>query len=281
MININKVSLEMQEAIIAMYKDGKSMRQIEKETQVSRTSIAKFLEEKQIKTTKGNHYRQYHHNENYFHNIINEHQAYWLGWMFADGYISNYDNRYGQDHFGLSLSASDIEVLEKFKKDLDATNPINTYERNGITTKGEPLSRIELTSQQTVNDLIAHGCEKQKSNTLAPPKNLPRELIPAFLRGFFEGDGSIVKSSGGPQYSDGYAYSINITTTYAMAEWIYNYFNKGSIVKDHRREHTWYYSLGGHAQVLEFYHVLYDNATIWMERKYQRFQELINKYTEK
>ena len=54
----------------------------------------------------------------------------------------------------------------------------------------------------------------------------------------------------------------------------------GSIIKESRRERTWYYSLGGHIQVINFYHLLYDNATIYMERKYLRFQELLNKYSE-
>lgn len=45
----------------------------------------------------------------------------------------------------------------------------------------------------------------------------------------------------------------------------------GSIVKDTRREKTYYFILGGHKQVIEFYHILYDDATIYMDRKYKRF----------
>ena len=54
----------------------------------------------------------------------------------------------------------------------------------------------------------------------------------------------------------------------------------GSVIKESRRENTYYYSLGGHSQVIQFYHILYDNATIYMERKYNRFQELLSKYNE-
>lgn len=96
-ITINKKPKEIQDKIIEDYKNGKSLRQIEKDYGVTRQTTAKFLEKQFIKTTTGNHYRIYHHNENYFETIDNEHKAYWLGFMFADGHISNYDNRYGQD----------------------------------------------------------------------------------------------------------------------------------------------------------------------------------------
>ena len=70
-------------------------------------------------------------------------------------------------------------------------------------------------------DLINKGCVKQKSHILKPPKNISNELLPHFLRGFFDGDGSIIKTKS--KYNiktDGYSYSINITTTKDMAEWI-------------------------------------------------------------
>ena len=73
------------------------MRQIEKDYDVSRATVAKFLEKIGVKTTKGNHHRTYHHNEEYFENIDTEHKAYWLGFIFADGYIINHDAFYGQD----------------------------------------------------------------------------------------------------------------------------------------------------------------------------------------
>ena len=48
-ISINKVSKEIQQKIIADYLSGKSMRQIEKDYNVSRQTTAKFLEKENIK----------------------------------------------------------------------------------------------------------------------------------------------------------------------------------------------------------------------------------------
>lgn len=276
--SIYKAEKEIQEKIIADYKNGKSMRQIEKDYNVCRISVSKFLEEKKVKIQKGNHYRKYYHNVDYFEKIDNEHKAYWLGFLFADGYIVDHDHIYGEDKFGISLAEKDKEILELFKKDLQATNPIHTYERK---EKGQPLSRLLLTSQKTVNDLINKGCVKKKSLILCPPKNVPEELIPHFIRGFFDGDGCIAKGKNNRSPStENFSYKVEFTTTKEMADWLQSYFNMGSVRKEPRREKTYYFSFGGHRQVLSFYHQLYDNATIYLERKCLRFKEL-SKYIER
>lgn len=269
-ISINKVSKEIQQKIIADYLSGKSMRQIEKDYNVSRQTTAKFLEKENIKKEKDNHYRIYHHNESFFEIIDTEEKAYWLGFIFADGHITNNENRYGQDQFGISCAKTDKEILYKFLKSIQATNPVLEYSRK---EKGEPLCRVQLTSQKSVNDLIDKGCFKQKSLILKPPKNIPNEFIRHFLRGFFDGDGSITKSYS-KRYNK-YIYGINITSTREMCEWIYNIFDFGSIIKDLRRTNTYYFSFGGRKQITQFYHFLYDEATIQLDRKYNRFQEFL------
>ena len=54
----------------------------------------------------------------------------------------------------------------------------------------------------------------------------------------------------------------------------------GSIVKEKRRDKTYYYELGGNIQLIKFYHYLYDDSTIYLDRKYEKFKELLNKYSE-
>lgn len=270
-INIKKVNIQTLNNIIEDYQNGKSMRQIEKDYGVTRQSVAKYLEEQQIKTTKGNHHRIYNHNENFFEVIDTEEKAYWLGFMFADGYISNMQNRYGQDLFGLSLSQTDEEMLHKFKKSIEATNPILTYPRKD--NNSHPMCRIQMTSQKTVDDLIDKGCVKQKSLILKPPKKVPEKLINHFIRGFFDGDGSITKTYN--KTYNKYIYGINITSTLEMCEWLKSIFGFGSVLKEKRRENTYYFAFGGNNQLKFFYDFLYKNSTIWMDRKYNRFQEFL------
>ena len=272
-ISINKVSEEVRRSIIQDYLTNVSLRQLEVKYNVSRTSISKYLENLKIKETKGNHYRKYFHNESFFEEIDCENKAYWLGFMFADGYIINKEDKYGQDAFGITLAEDSLDILEKFKKDIGASNPINWDN----SKKGQRQCKINLTSQKTVNDLINKGCLKQKSLILKPPIGVPKELIPHFIRGFFDGDGSLIKYE---KNQTSTVYQVNITSTYEMIKWIQDVFQMGQIFPEKRREKTWYYTLGGNRQVIKFYHILYDEATIWMDKKYNRFQELLNKYSE-
>lgn len=272
-ISINKVDAETKNKIIEAYKNNMSLREIEKEFKVLRATVSKFLEEQNIKKIKGNHYRKYFHDFDFFENIDTEEKAYWLGFMFADGYIVNHENRYGEDSFGLTLAEDSLDSIEKFKKSLHATNPILYDNSKSI---GQPLAKIVLTSQKTVNDLIDKGCVKQKSLILQPPKKVPEKLLSHFIRGFFDGDGSLMKYN-----SNNYpSYQIEFTTTYEMAIWLRDIFGKGDVHKEKRRDFTWYYSIGGNRQVLDICHYMYDEATIWMNRKYARYQELLAKYNE-
>lgn len=280
-ISIYKQPLEIQEKIIQAYQNNVSMRQLEKDFDTTRQSISKFLTEKGIKTTVGNHYRKYHHNENFFENIDTEEKAYWLGFMYADGWIQDNSNRHGQDHFGISLADEDEKHLNKFLKSLNATNPIN-YDDSSVKRGQSRIAKVELTSQKTVDDLIKHGCFKKKTLILKPPTSVPNELIPHFIRGFFDGDGSIIKSGGKfyEQYGR-YNFSISFSCMEEIAYWLQDYFKFGSVIKDQRKRKSYSYTIGGNNVVEEFYHILYDNANIYLERKYNRFQEFLEqKYGE-
>lgn len=273
-ISINKVSKEMQQQIIQAYKNNMSLREIEKQFNVTRATVSKFLEQNGIKLIKGNHYRKYFHNEDFFENIDTEEKAYWLGFMFADGYIINNEHRYGQDGFGLTLAQDSIDAIEKFKKSLNATNPI-CYDNSKPT--GQRQVKLVCCSQKTVNDLIDKGCIKNKSCYLQPPKHIPEELIRHFIRGFFDGDGSLMRHQ---KSEKSIIFSLDFTTTYNMAKWLQEILKLGSIFPEKRRDSTWYYSIGGNQQVLQICHYMYDNANIYMNRKYERYQELLNKYDE-
>ena len=280
-ISIYKQPKEIQEAIIKDYQNNVSMRQLEINYGTTRRTISKFLTEKGIKTTVGNHYRKYTHQYDFFEKINTEEKAYWLGFMYADGWIVDNSNKYGQNQFGISLAVEDEAHVKKFLTSLKATNNIN-YDNSGLKRNQSRLAKVTLTSQKTVDDLISQGCFKKKTLILEPPKNIPENLVHHFIRGFFDGDGSIVKSSG--KYFEKYGkynYSVSFSCMEDIANWLQLYFGFGSVIKDKRKEYSYSYSIGGANCVEDFYHKLYDDATIYLDRKYNRFQEfLIQKYGE-
>lgn len=277
-ISIYKASEEIQNAITQDYKNNYSLRQLQNKYNIQRATISLFLEEKGIKKTTGNHYRKYFHDEDYFESIDNEHKAYWLGFLFADGYIL--ESSYGQKKLGFSLAKDSEDALENFKKDIQATNPI-TWEFPGQREgecRRQPMGRILLTSDKTTNDLIDKGMIPRKSRALLPPDKLPESLFRHFVRGFLDGNGSIGMRLSNNRLSA----RVSFTTTYDVAEWLKNIspVSGGSIIKDKRHETVYSYSLGGNNQVRKFLAWLYDDATIFLERKYHKYLDFLFKYDE-
>ena len=257
--------------IVEMYENNISLREIEKRTSHGRPAISKMLEELGIKTTKGNHYRKYFFNFDFFEKIDNELSAYWLGFLYADGCILP-QNKYGEQEFKIAINKKDLELLEKFKLDIKSTYPIRYDESAGE----EHIQAIQsLRSQKTVNDLKKLGCVEKKSLILQFPteEQVPKYLIHHFIRGYFDGDGSITSYQRKENHR--LSYNINIVGTESFIKELYNFFQIGTIFPDKRKCNSWYLVINGNRQIETFYHKLYDDATRYMERKYLKFQELL------
>lgn len=256
--------------IVKMYENNISLREIEKRTHHGRPAITKLLEELGVKTTKGNHYRKYFFDFDFFEKIDNELSAYWLGFIYADGCIQR-QNKYGEQEFKIAISEKDLELLEKFKEDIKSTYPIR-YDKS----KEQTQVIQSLRSQKAVNDLKQLGCIENKSLILTFPTEdqVPKEFIYHFIRGYFDGDGSITYYQKEKNHKK--QFTISFVGTENFIKSLYNYFNMGSIFKDKRKENSWYITINGNQQVKKIYELMYKDATRYMDRKYQKFQLLLN-----
>lgn len=270
------ISQQELDEIINMYQTNISLREIERRTHHGRNAVAKMLERLNIKTTTGNHYRKYFFDFDFFEKIDNEFKAYWLGFIYADGCILPQDPRgYGEQEFKIQISKQDLELLEKFKEDIKSTYPIREDNSKHQKNENWQIQVIQsLRSQKAVNDLKKLGCVENKSLILTFPteEQVPKEYVYDFIRGYFDGDGSI------SEYNN--TYHINIVGTENFIKTLATYFEGGSIYQDSRKENSWYFNLGGNLQVIKAYHLMYDNKTRYMKRKFDKFQLLLQKYNE-
>ena len=85
---------------------------------INRKTIIKYLKERNIEIT--NTHNKTPFNENFFDIIDTEEKAYWLGFLYADGFITSKDNK-----IGLSLSIKDIDHLAKYNKSLNYSKGMN------------------------------------------------------------------------------------------------------------------------------------------------------------
>lgn len=267
-------SQERLKELISKYNNGISLRKLELDFKVSRRTLSNMLKENNV-LIKDNtvNSRKYNHNEDYFKTIDTEHKAYWLGFMYADGFIES-KRQHGNQKFGITLSSIDIKHLEKFRNDLQSNNPIKIYKGGGFNSNSE-FSKILLTSQKTVNDLIAQGCVEQKTFKLKFPteEQVPKELVHHFIRGYFDGDGSLSY-----YMTTRRCYKASFVGTYDFIISTMNHLNKN--LKLHTKEGTTYQlSIGGNLQVKYLMNYLYNNATIYLDRKYEKYIDLL-KYSE-
>lgn len=142
---------------------------------------------------------KYNYNKSYFKNIHTENQAYWLGFLYADGCITRFyrNEKLKSMSLEITLQSNDISHLEKFKKDLECDVPI----RHKIVSGKYHADKLVINSTSMCRDLINLGCTPCKSLTLSFPDTsiLPLKFIPDFIRGYFDGDGGV-------SYTEGNAY---------------------------------------------------------------------------
>lgn len=229
-----------------------------------------------IRSNKEN-LRRYNINHNYFNTIDTEDKAYFLGFIYADGYVVKMESE--SSRVGITLAERDIEILEKFNTYTDSSYPINRYESKSGYSKGSFYVRLLITSETMFSDLVKHGVFENKTFTLKSPTTVPKHLVRHFIRGYMDGDGSVYKTKG----NYGYDYHVSFVGTDDILIYIHdNLYENNLINKDLKLEKRnlddciSYIRYGGNIQVKTILDYLYKDATIFLDRKYERYLELCN-----
>ncbi|KKN34071.1 hypothetical protein LCGC14_0797420 [marine sediment metagenome] len=263
--------------VIKLYNECRSLRKVAKILETSITPIRRILYSNQIEMNTS---RIYEIDETYFETINTEHKAYWLGFLYADGCVRI---RKDTSHsLSFKQHKRDKDIFIKFNECLNSNYPFKPVKNTNVY-------QIEIGSKKLVKALISKGCMPRKSLILSFPEDtiLPVNLQKHFIRGYFDGDGSISivyqKRSKYP------APILNIAGTKSVMSFIKEilvregmegcqitpYMNKKA------KNKLWYVILTRKKNILSFYHYIYRDASIFMERKNKKFNYLIdNKYLE-
>lgn len=125
--------------------------------------------------------KKHFHNEVFF-NEESANKFYVLGLISADGNLfdDNCKNRY---KVSVSLHVQDIELLNKINEIVCKTKIVYTR-----TTSKQ--SELVIYNKSIYNKIKSYGICERKSLNLDFP-NIPKEFEKDFIRGYFDGDGSI------------------------------------------------------------------------------------------
>jgi len=139
-------------------------------------------------------FKDYYFNKNYFSKIDCRDKAYFLGWIFTDGYLNPAKS---EGYGSIVLNITDLEVLESFKKYTNSDAPIHerdltVYEKKySFKNHLKKSYSFSLTNPKTWKDCLTLGLTPRKTFTVKFPTKIPNIYLKDFLRGVFEGDGSV------------------------------------------------------------------------------------------
>jgi hypothetical protein len=217
-------------------------------------------------------YGKYYINPNYFEAIDNEWKAYWLGFMYADGWVGSNGNS-----VGITLQRKDEYHIDRLRQSLQCDNPIYQYESKGFEKGG---NRVFLQSSLTVNnqklnsDLQRHGCVNKKSLILKPP-TLRNDLISHFIRGYFDGDGWVSMNK------KRMSFEVGFIGTKEMLEYIRDYLQSQGISlasieknKKYGDSNTYVIRYGSLLDNEKIFNLFYYHCNIFLKRKFEKFNQI-------
>jgi len=233
--------------ICELYKNGLTTYKLAEMFNVSRWKISNILHKNNIVVNNNKDiYKKYSCQLDYFKEIDSEEKAYWLGFIYADGYVT-------EKCFGIALSIIDKDHLEKFLRCINSNDKVRIYNDNkGFSKKDGKIARIQIYNKSFREELMKHGVVYHKSNIKKPPK-IKNDLIRHFIRGYIDGNGSLYKSKNKFNYNYNYYLSIPTDT-------------------------VGYIRYAGNIQFYNIMNHIYKDAKIYLDRKYNIYQEFINNY---
>jgi hypothetical protein len=223
--------------------------------------------------------RKHFFNENYFENIDTEEKAYWLGFIAADGCIVKTGD-YNSYRLYINLGSSDESHLHKFLKSINAYDiKIQNYiSTSGFSNKnGTKTSRVVLNSLKLCKDLSKYNICERKSYDIEMPE-INDKLIPYYLRGYVDGDGSFYCHY--DEKNNRYRYSFEIVGgSRTFMEQVQNYLSNNNIktnIYTRKTNNSIRLMSSSKVEILKIIELLYSNANIYLDRKLNKINEIKN-----
>lgn len=249
-----EVRKEQEKNIIDLFKSGVRAKEIPAKVayKLSYVRVLKVLRKNNIKT-EGSGGKNRIINFNPF--LANTDSTnYWLGYIASDGCVSS-------KKYSISICSADREHLAKINNIFE--NKLNLHE--SINEAGTLMRTAVFGNKEIHSYLISLGITPRKSKTLF--LNFP--LNGAFIRGVFDGDGSV--SQNRPKIT---------TASITFINQLKSYFDSLDISYTVTVKHKILFPEIYDIWILErsrktFFDLMYTNAEVFLERKYDKYRLII------
>ena len=248
------------EKVISMYLDKKmSTNDIGKIYGCYGTTVLLHLKRWNVEIRKERYNSKYSVDVLCFDAIDDEYKAYFLGLLLADGHISK--------HNTIMLTMKDADVVEKWKSFLNTDAPIKIDKHGNYY--------LNIVCKRIADRLKEIGFNNRKSYHVDFDRiigNVPESLMHHFLRGLFDGDGSI-RIYNYP-YLKKPQLHFGITGLPNVVQFFKEYLGiTTKTVKESDITHTCVSAC--RETIIKSFKTLYKDATVYMERKYETFKSIV------
>ncbi len=198
--------------------------------------------------------------------------AWLLGFLAADGCV-----RKNSNEIKIGLARVDREILERIQSLLKVTAPIKDY----TTKNGYDCSCLKWTCEQHKKDLARYSVIPEKTLKLRPPYALKREYWTDYIRGYFDGDGSVSLIKGSNCRGNGSLRWQVCAAIPNILQWILDFFEEEYNIPPvkiytQKRVNTLYYFQYSSAATRKIYKVLYNSSShMFLQRKKKHFEEIL------
>lgn len=209
----------------------------------------------------------------------NEHVAYFLGMIMADGYVSLIKDGGYTNVLSLEVSTKDIDIIHKLAAMLHFEGNIQYRTMNvNKDFNNTRTACISIHNKYLVEQIIKKGIPaRRKSYVATYPDTIPESMHRHFIRGLIDGDGWVTyKKLSRRSFS---AITLGLCGTYELVSSAKLHLpidcSQNKIFQNSINNYSWTIQGKKAFQICEW---LYKDATIFLDRKYKAYCQAKQKY---
>lgn len=205
---------------------------------------------------------KYSVNESFFKTITKD-SAYVLGWVASDGCIQYIPKK----KYSLRFELKDYDALEMIRTLMNSTHRI-------FPRKDKKTYCLIIDSKKLIKSLLDLGITPKKTYTLQFP-NIPKEYYPDFIRGYFDGDGSVYINKHNHKAPQLVSYICSANKQFLEHIGHYLLEEIGIIPKIYEDSPNFYKLRYGAKESFALYKLMYNDTQNYLKRKKDVFDNAI------
>ena len=256
-LNYKKISEE--------YLTGKQLKELSKKYKVSQWTLLDNFKKLGIKKNKKRS------QDSEVFKIFTSESCYWAGFIAADGWVNKYN-------LGIELSIKDINHLKKFRSFINSNCDISTRKKFSFG-KIFKYCNLYIYSKKMIDVLKENfNIVSNKSLVYVMPEKISKDMQKHFIRGYIDGDGSIGwhKHNNKPRVHVCSGSKKLLEQIKKIIKEQNKRAGNPSILKT-KSGNLYTLSFMGH-QAYDILNWLYKDSTIYLDRKYEKYIEVISRY---